>query len=110
MLSLCGDVGLWSTHIICLSVLVWVPEKVSSKATSHRRRSTCTHAFCGSCRPKRGDPWTRMVVAHAVPSEVQSTAGSEWYLHSGSVASQDGRRGHTIGAAGEPSRSDSART
>ena len=31
MLSLNGEVALWSTQIISLSVFVWVPEKVASK-------------------------------------------------------------------------------
>src|SRR3954451_23195345 len=73
MLSWNGDVVLRSTHIICLSADVCWPENVPSKV---------------QVRPPSLDRYDRiwrtvllasmpMVVAQAVPSEVQPTVGSE---------------------------------
>src|SRR4051794_24176316 len=74
MLFAKADDALWSTHCICLSVLVWVPEMVPSKvhvAPPSVERYDCTfRTVCAELMP--------IVVDHAVPSEVQSTVGSEW--------------------------------
>src|SRR5512135_787671 len=68
------EVAEWSTHISSLSTVVWVPVGVESKvhvappAVDLYRRSFCVL------------PEIPIVMVHAVPSEVQSTAGSELKL------------------------------
>ena len=67
-----GEEPLWSTHSICLSVLVWVPEIVPSNvhvAPLLVERYDCTFRVL---------PLIPIVLDHAVPSEVHSTVGSEW--------------------------------
>src|ERR1043165_3108985 len=74
MLFANADVPLWSTHCICLSVLVWLPEIVPSKvhvAPPLVDLYDCTFKTV----------WAElmpMVLDQAVPSEVHSTVGSEW--------------------------------
>jgi hypothetical protein len=74
MLSLKGDVAEWSTHFICLSACVCEPEKVASKVHV-APPSVDLYARMRSCVALEFRP---IVVDHAVPSDVQSTVGSEW--------------------------------
>ena len=68
---LVGRVALWSTHISSLSTVVCDPDGVPSNVQV-LPPSVDSYAriwFCGMA----------MVSAHAVPSDVQSTAGSVWF-------------------------------
>ena len=77
MLSRNGDDGLRSTHSVSRSAFVCGPDPVESNA---------------HVAPPSGDLYTRMAfadmpspmsAAHAVPSDVQLTAGSLWFTSSG---------------------------
>src|SRR4051794_39007697 len=74
MLSLNGEVAEWSTHINCLSLLVRLPEKVASKVQV-APPSVDLYARMFNTVPAALMP---IVVDQAVPSDVQSTVGSEW--------------------------------
>src|SRR5260370_28460015 len=67
------EVGLWSTHIICLSALVCSPENVVSNS---QVPPPSVDLYARIWRTG-GSALMPMVVAQAVPSEVQSTVGSE---------------------------------
>src|ERR1700692_1518798 len=72
MLSLTGEVALWSPHSICLSLFVPV-EKVASKVQVAPALvdlyERMMRLVCAALMP--------MVEAQAVPSEVHSTVGSD---------------------------------
>src|SRR4051794_32324012 len=75
MVSLNGDCSLWSTHIICLSAFSWSGLEI----VSSRFQVAPLSVDLKECRKSRnGVVNTLIVVAQAVPSEVHSTAGSDW--------------------------------
>ncbi len=73
MLSLNDEVALWSTHCICLSLLVKEPENVASKVQLAPAlvdlKERMIRFVCVESMP--------IVVVQAVPSEVHSTVGSD---------------------------------